>query len=62
MIYTELRPIAFNPLDEDDTTEEEDGSPVPPKGDDAAIDPGNDDADGFGLDGDLIEVPGEEEF
>ncbi len=63
MINTELRPLIFNFSDEDDVTEEEDGSPVLPKNDDGATsDPGNGDADGFGLDGDMIEAPGEEEF
>ena len=61
MINTELRPLVFNLSDEDDNTEEDD-SPALPKDDDATSDPENGDADGFGLDGDMIEVPGEGEF
>ncbi len=62
MINTELKPLVLNLSDEDDGAEEE-GSPVLPKEDDGAVsDPGGGDADGFGLDDDMIEAPSEEEF
>ncbi len=61
MINTELRPLILNFADEDEDLEEGD-SPVLPKSDDVAGEPGDGDADGFGLDDDQIEAPSEEEF
>lgn len=63
MITAELKSLALNLSDED--MDEEDDSPSTPKGDDGLTgdpDTGDGAGDGFGLDGDLIETPGEEDF
>lgn len=64
MNTTELRSQVSALSDEDELDEE--FSPSLPKEDDASPDKGldgnSDDGTGFGLDDDLIEAPGEEEF
>ncbi len=64
MIITELKPPVSVLSDEEELDEE--FSPSLPKEDDAGPGKGpdgdSDDGAGFGLDDDLIEAPGEEEF
>jgi hypothetical protein len=72
MVTTELKPLVLNLSDEDVSEEEEEGvsfNPVLPTEDDAVDEDGLGGksehkiaGDGFDLDGDMIENPGEEDF
>lgn len=64
MTTTKLRPLAPNLSiyeEEEESIDEGEVIPPPKKDDGSGDDVGGDDG-GFGLEGDLIETPGEEEF
>lgn len=62
MITTELKPLILNLSDEDENEEEGENLSPAPKDDDLVGDDNGGDKDGFGLDDDMIEAPGEGEF
>ncbi|MGC9603230.1 MAG: hypothetical protein ABSF47_02055 [Minisyncoccia bacterium] len=65
MIITELKPLtpSLSTYDEDEeeSLDGDEVAPLPGK-DDGSEDGANGDDGGFGLEGDMIETPGEEEF